>query len=190
MGDLVMSSTTAFPSSTADGLRRLYFVRFLFAAAWAATFAGVGGEIDAASVTLLLLYPAFDVAAAVFDYRATRNPLLFANMGISTAAAVGLAVASTFDVAAVLRVWGAWAIVAGALQLFVALKRRGLSGQVPMILSGSISVLAGGSFLARAGSATSMKMVAGYAALGGLFFLVSAVRLLRARRVVDSREVA
>ena len=48
-----------------------------------------------------------------------------------------------------------------------------------MILSGSISVLAGAGFLGQAGSATSMKMLAGYAALGGIFFLISAVRLLR-----------
>jgi hypothetical protein len=48
-----------------------------------------------------------------------------------------------------------------------------------MILSGGISVIAGAGFLEQASSATSMKLLPGYAALGGLFFLISAVRLLR-----------
>jgi len=174
------AATSADTISAAGHLRRLYFARFVFAAAWAGTFAAIGSKIDAGSVTLLILYPAFDVAAAVFDARSTRNQALYANIAISAAAAVGLAIATASDVPAVLRAWGAWAIVAGLVQLFVALRRRrALGGQWAMILSGSISVLAGGGFLGQAGSATSMKMLAGYAALGGIFFLISAVRLLR-----------
>jgi uncharacterized membrane protein HdeD (DUF308 family) len=158
----------------------LYFVRFVFAAAWAGAFAAIGSKIDAGSVTLLILYPAFDVAAAVFDARSTRNQALYANIAISTVAAVGFAIATANDIPAVFRAWGAWAIVAGLVQLFVALRRRrALGGQWAMILSGGISVIAGGGFLGQAGNATSMRMLAGYAALGGLFFLISAVRLLR-----------
>jgi len=175
-----MSAAAAISADTAGPLRRLYFVRFVFAAAWAGTFAAIGSKIDAGSVTLLILYPAFDVAAAIFDARSTRNQALYANIAISTAAAIGLAIATASDVPAVLRTWGAWAIVAGLVQLFVALRRRrALGGQWAMILSGGISVLAGGGFLGQASSATSMKMLAGYAALGGIFFLISAVRLLR-----------
>jgi uncharacterized membrane protein HdeD (DUF308 family) len=171
---------TASTSNTAGHLRRLYFVRFVFAAAWAGTFAAIGSKIDAGSVTLLILYPAFDVAAAVFDARSTRDRALYANIAISTAAAIGLAVAAPGDTSAALRTWGAWAIVAGLVQLFVALRRRrALGGQWAMILSGGISVIAGAVFLGQAGSATSMKSLAGYAALGGIFFLISAVRLLR-----------
>jgi hypothetical protein len=40
-------------------------------------------------------------------------------------------------------------------------------------------VLAGAGFLGQASGATSMKMLAGYSVLGGIFFLISAVRLLR-----------
>ncbi|HXT87934.1 MAG TPA: hypothetical protein VN714_01630 [Trebonia sp.] len=174
------AATSAGTVSAAGHLRRLYFVRFVFAAAWAGTFAAIGSKIDAGSVTLLILYPAFDVAAAIFDVRSTRNQALYANIAISTAAAVGLAIATASDVPAVLRTWGAWAIIAGLVQLFVALRRRrALGGQWAMILSGGISVLAGAGFLGQASGATSMKMLAGYAVLGGIFFLISAVRLLR-----------
>lgn len=185
-----MNIAVRTPADTTSQLRRLYFLRFVFAAAWAATFAGIGTSLDAGSVTLLILYPAFDVAAAVFDLRTTRNPALFANVAISTAAAIGIAVAAADDIPAVLRVWGVWAIVAGLAQLFLALKRRELGGQWALIASGSISVLAGAGFFAQAGDATSMKMCAGYAALGGLFFLISAFRLLRQERLNRVGELA
>ena len=179
-GDAEMSAAVPSPANTAGHLRRLYFIRFVFAAAWAGSFAAIGSKIDAGSVTLLILYPVFDVAAAVFDARSTRDRALYVNIAISAAAAIGLAAAAAYDIPAVLRTWGAWAIVAGLVQLFVALKRRSaLGGQWAMILSGGISVIAGGGFFGQAHSATSMKVIAGYAALGGLFFLISAARLLR-----------
>jgi uncharacterized membrane protein HdeD (DUF308 family) len=180
-----MSAAIAAPApvATASPLRRLYFVRFVFAAAWAGTFAAVGSSLGAASIALLVLYPAFDVAAAVFDARTSRTPALYANIAISTVAAIGLAIAAADDIPAVLRVWGAWAFAAGAVQLLVALRRRALGGQAAMILSGGLSVIVGVVFLAQAGGATSMTMCAGYAALGGVFFLISAVRLLRRDQV-------
>jgi uncharacterized membrane protein HdeD (DUF308 family) len=178
-----MSTATATPAivSTAGHLRRLYFVRFVFAAVWAVIIAVIGSRLNAGTVTLLILYPAFDVASAIFDARSSRDRALYANIAISTLAAIGLAVATANDIPTVLRAWGAWAIVAGAVQLFVAIKRRrALGGQWAMILSGGISVLAGAGFAGQAGSATSVKGIAGYAALGGVFFLISAIRLLRA----------
>lgn len=51
-----------------------------------------------------------------------------------------------------------------------------------MIASGAISTLAGASFFAQAGADdASLTNLAGYAFLGGVFFLVSALRLGRAR---------
>ncbi|MEV4116382.1 hypothetical protein [Nonomuraea sp. NPDC049695] len=35
-----------------------------------------------------------------------------------------------------LRVWGAWAVVAGLVQLIVGVTRRKMGGQWPMIISG------------------------------------------------------
>jgi uncharacterized membrane protein HdeD (DUF308 family) len=133
---------------------------------------------------LLVVYPAFDVAAAVVDARSARTirPVkgLYANMAVSALTAVGLAAATTSGTAAVLRVWGAWAVVAGLVQLLVAVARRPMAGQWAMIASGGISVLAGASFFRSAsGDDPSLTALAGYAALGGIFFLVSALRLPR-----------
>ncbi|WP_433606291.1 hypothetical protein ACQP2P_29650 [Dactylosporangium sp. CA-139114] len=166
-------------------LRQLYFTRFGFAIVWAALVLVTGADrLGPATVALLVLYPAFDVAAAIVDARgagARKTRLLYANIAISTLAAIGLAVACASGIPAVLRVWGAWAIVAGLVQLFVALGRRAMGGQWAMILSGGLSVLAGTSFVLAAGADDpALTNVAGYATVGGIFFLVSALRLRRA----------
>ena len=57
------------------------------------------------------------------------------------------------------------------------------------MLSGGISALAGASFLAQAGGSTSMTPISGYAALGAVFFLVAAVRLLLGGRRDDLQAV-
>jgi uncharacterized membrane protein HdeD (DUF308 family) len=83
----------------------------------------------------------------------------------------------------VLRVWGSWAIVSGLVQLIVSIARRRMGGQWPMILSGGLSVLVGGGFITVAGADDpSLAGLAGYAALGGIFFLVSALRLGRSAK--------
>jgi uncharacterized membrane protein HdeD (DUF308 family) len=74
-------------------------------------------------------------------------------------------------------------VLAGASQLATGLSRRGLGGQWPLIFSGGLSVLVGFAFLAQGlGGATSVTSVAGYATLGGILFLISAIRLTRAVR--------
>ncbi|HEX6344795.1 hypothetical protein [Umezawaea sp.] len=180
-------TTLDTPATTglAPALRRLYFVRFAFAIVWAGLLFAFGSQLGPLGIALLVLYPLFDVGAAVVDARSSRatgSPLgLYVNIGISLLAAVGLAVAATSGVPAVLRVWGAWAIVSGLVQLAVGVGRRAMGGQWPMILSGGISVLAGSSFIAMAGAENAvLTTVAGYAVVGGIFFLVSALRLGRA----------
>jgi len=172
--------------STAFTLRRLYVARFGFAVIWAAAFATTGSSLGWFASVLLVLYPAFDVLAAVVDARSTTSDRrigpgrgIYFNIAVSAVAAVGLAIAASDDIAAVLRVWGAWAVVAGLVQLLVAVSRRRLGGQGAMIASGAISVVAGASFVLSASDATTMVNLAGYAVLGGIFFLVSAVRLGR-----------
>jgi hypothetical protein len=182
-----LAPAPAEPVGTPPALRRLYVVRFVFALAWAALLLLGGSELTLGVQLLLALYPAFDVAAAVVDARSARaaGPLkgLYANMAVSALAVVGVAVASTSGVADVLRVWGAWAIVSGLVQLLVGLARRSMGGQWAMILSGGISVLAGASFLRGAAQDDpALTALAGYATLGGIFFLVSAVRLSRSAR--------
>ncbi|MCX5400445.1 hypothetical protein [Streptomyces sp. NBC_00102] len=178
-------SAVAAPSGTAGTasvLRRLYFVRFAFAIVWALVMFTMASEITPVAAVLLVLYPLFDVGAAVVDARSSRTTgspvLLYVNMAVSLAAACGLAIACASGIPAVLGVWGAWAIVSGLVQLIVAVPRRKLGGQWPMITSGAISALAGASFLASAGADDpALTGAIGYAIPGGIFFLVSALRL-------------
>lgn|GEM_PF-646767 len=189
----VMSNTTLVPGSagaapTTDvsgsttALRNLYFVRFGFAVVWAVLLMLTAKTINPGAVALIILYPVFDVAAAIIDYQSSGSTRpkapLFVNMALSLLTAIGLAVAVGSGIPNVLRVWGAWAITAGLVQLIVAILRRRLGGQVPMILSGGISVLAGIAFIVMAGGpGAALTGVGGYAILGGVFFLISAVRL-------------
>jgi uncharacterized membrane protein HdeD (DUF308 family) len=168
----------------APALRRLYFIRFGFALVWAGLLATSASELGPVSVTLLVLYPLFDVAAALIDIRSSRTaepaPGLYVNVAISGLAAAGLAVAAASGIPVVLRVWGAWAVVSGLIQLAVGVSRRALGGQWPMILSGAMSTIAGTTFVLQAARPdASLINLAGYATLGGLFFLASAVRLSR-----------
>ncbi|MDQ0779764.1 uncharacterized membrane protein HdeD (DUF308 family) [Streptomyces aurantiacus] len=184
MSTVVASSGVA---GTASALRRLYFVRFAFAIVWAAVMLPMASKLNPVVVTLLVLYPLFDVGAAVYDARVSRSTgspvLLYVNVAVSLVTAVGLGVACASGIPAVLRVWGAWAVVAGLVQLIVAVPRRSMGGQWPMILSGGISVLAGGSFIASAGADDpSLSSAVGYAIPGAVFFLISALRLGRASR--------
>ncbi|WP_333773487.1 hypothetical protein [Streptomyces sp. IBSBF 3136] len=180
------SSIAAAPAPTASdtaALRRLYLLRFAFAVVWAALVLASAHTLDPLSATLLVIYPSFDVVCAVIDARsakANRGPVrgLYANMAISTLTAAGLIAAATSGIPAVLRVWGAWAITAGLVQLIIGVLRRGMAGHWPMIASGAISTLAGASFIAQAAkSDASLSALAGYAFLGGVFFLISALRL-------------
>lgn len=182
-----MTTTVDPPTTTAATLRNLYLVRFGFAVVWAVLLFVTASSIGPVSATLLVLYPLFDVAAAVVDLRASRAGRatvgLRVNVVLSLLTALGLGVAVTSGVPAVLRVWGAWAITAGVVQLVVAVRRYRLGGQWPMILSGGISVLAGGGFVMMAGGPDPvLTSLAGYATLGGIFFLASAVRLHRVAR--------
>ncbi len=188
-GTVVTTTTVPVAATTAQLLRRLYYLRFGFALVWAVLLFATATSISAVSATLLVLYPVFDVAAAVVDARSSRISAadgstgtsaagLYVNIAISALTAAGLAVALTSGIPTVLRVWGVWAVVAGIVQLVVAIRRRQLGGQWAMIASGSISVLAGVSFFLMASNAgASLVNVAGYALLGGIFFLVSALRL-------------
>jgi uncharacterized membrane protein HdeD (DUF308 family) len=180
-----MTTTTSPVAATfAPALRRLYFVRFGFALIWAVALFSTASSIGPVSATLLVIYPLFDVGAAIVDARssrASRSALgLYVNIAISVIATVGLVFAVTSGIPAVLQVWGVWAVLAGLVQLVVALRRRTLGGQWAMIASGAISTLAGISFFLQAAAPhASLSNLSGYALLGGIFFLVSALRLGR-----------
>jgi uncharacterized membrane protein HdeD (DUF308 family) len=190
--------TTTFDTATSHGaasLRRLYFVRFAFAILWAIALTLTASTLNPVSITLLVLYPVFDLAAAVWDYRSSRAvkpaPTLYVNMALSLLTAIGLGVAVTSGASKALIVWGAWAITAGAVQLILGILRRRMGGQVFMMLSGGISVLAGAGFVSQGlKSGTSVSSLAGYAVLGGIFFLLSALRLGRTAKAARAADTS
>ncbi|MFD7889210.1 hypothetical protein ACFV3O_12190, partial [Streptomyces albidoflavus] len=115
------TASTPAAASPAAALRKLYFLRFAFAAAWAALLLTTAGTLTTLTAVLLVAYPLFDVGCAVADLRSARpegRPVrgLYVNAALSTLTAAGLAVAATSGIPAVLRVWGAWAITAGLVQ--------------------------------------------------------------------------
>ncbi|MFI5721031.1 hypothetical protein [Nocardia sp. NPDC051750] len=182
--DTGTAGTVAETADSTKGLRNLYYARFGFAVIWAALLIPTASALTPVSTALLVIYPLFDVAAAVVDFRtpgtARQRVLLYINMALSLLTALGLAVAATSGIPGVLRVWGLWAITAGVVQLIVAISRYRLGGQWAMILSGGISTLAGASFILQAGGVNaSLTSIGGYAVLGGVFFLISAIRLHR-----------
>jgi hypothetical protein len=164
-------------------LRRLYFFRFAFAVVWAVVLI-LTAHLGAPLLTVLVvIYPLVDAASVLWQIRsegAASQPRVteWINVVVSVLVAIALGVTSATSVAAALAVWGIWAFLSGITQLLTAVIRRRTGGQVPQILSGGISVLAGVSFFLQGlGGANSMSSVVGYAILGGVFFLISAIRL-------------
>nr|WP_205864889.1 hypothetical protein [Planctomonas sp. JC2975] len=169
-------------TGSTKALRNLYVVRFGFAIVWAILLIAIAKSVDPVTITLLVIYPLFDVAAAIVDYRSSGSSRpkapLYVNMALSLLTALALAFVVGTGIPNVLRVWGAWAITAGIVQLIIAILRWRLGGQLAMILSGGISVFAGAGFVLMAGGPNAaLTGVGGYAILGGIFFLISAIRL-------------
>lgn len=162
------------------GLRNYYWVRGLVAAGWVAAAFTIGKDAPAVGAGLLVAYPAWDAVANLVD--ATRNGGLAQNrtqaFNMVVSFATALAVAAVIgNMHAVLGVFGAWAFLAGLLQLATGVRRwKRYGAQWVMVLSGAQSALAGGFFLQRAfGSATpGIADFAPYAAFGAFYFLVSA----------------
>jgi uncharacterized membrane protein HdeD (DUF308 family) len=177
--------------STTEATTKTYLIRGLVAVAWAAVFVAVSDSVTAgvtvAAGILVVVYPLIDVAGSLVDARGQRGSarrLLLAGAAVSAVAAVALAVAATGSVANVLAVFGVWAIVSGAAQLVVALRRRAqLGNQWLMLLAGVGSVGFGIAFvIASAATDPQLSMLAIYAAGGGIDFLVQAGLLARRRR--------
>jgi uncharacterized membrane protein HdeD (DUF308 family) len=105
--------------------------------------------------------------------------VLGVNAAVSTAAVVAIAVTGFgSDAGATLASFGAWAAISGAIQFGVAIHgRRSRGGQLPMIVSGGLSTIAGLGFIAQSGGNDAhLTYIGGYMALGALLYLVSALR--------------
>jgi hypothetical protein len=163
-------------------LTRYYFVRTAFSALWVVLAFSVGQHFPASAVALLVVYPAWDALANYIDASHSgglaENPTQAINVIISAITTVAVIVALRLNW--VLGVFGVWAILSGLLQLATAVRRwRRLGAQWAMVLSGGQSALAGAFFLlqSRAPMHPAIGKVAGYAAVGAVYFLVSSVWL-------------
>ena len=181
-----MDQTLIAPSRDAIGaLKRYYFLRAGVAAIWVAAAFTVGAANPVATAILLVLYPAWDAFANARDAHANgglrANGSQTVNLVVSAATSLAVLIALRSGMHAVLVVFGAWAILAGLLQLATGVRRwRAYGAQWPMILSGAQSALAGAFFIKQAtGPATpSITTIAPYAAFGAVYFLVAAIGLV------------
>ena len=172
------------PNGGRASLLKLYLVRGLLAVAWAAVFAGAHATLDTVAIVLLVAYPLIDAVSSLIDYRTMPNGsarrITAFNGVLSTLAAIAMGAAGGIGVPAALAVFGAWAIVSGAAQLIVGLRRRGpaLGRQWPMLIAGGLSFLVGVSYVVQAaGDRPSLDVLAVYATGGGVFFIVQALLL-------------
>jgi hypothetical protein len=187
------ASPDASPSR--DVPQRIAIVRALLALVWAAALViAVGDDVPStssdvpiAAAALLASYPAIDVVASIaatLGTDASRRVLrINAAIGALAVAAIG-ATAFGADAGATLAAFGSWAAVSGAIQFGVAVhRRRAGDRQLPMIVSGGLSTIAGVSFLAASGmDDANLVTVGGYMALGALLYLLWAHRSRTAPR--------
>jgi uncharacterized membrane protein HdeD (DUF308 family) len=177
------SATPSAPPATGErsSLIRLYLSRGILAVAWAVAFAKAHDDLDAAAITLLVVYPLIDAVSSLIDHRSMtdgseRRVTLF-NGVLSTVTAIGVGLAGAGGVEAVLHVFGAWAVVSGAAQVLVGLRRRGpeLGKQWPVLIAGGLSFLVGIFYNVQAlGDDPSLSALSTYATGGGLFFIIQA----------------
>jgi hypothetical protein len=165
-------------------LRLYYFARAAFSVLWVAAAFTLGQQTPSIAAVLLIVYPAWDALANTTDAAASgglgRNRTQSINAIVSLITALAVAMTLPRGMNSVLAVFGVWAILSGLLQLGTALRRWTSSGaQWAMILSGGQSALAGAFFIvqARMPAPPSITAIAGYAAVGAAYFLVSAAWL-------------
>jgi len=193
--DLAMSAVSATPrdsdrtSRPLDQSRRVATIRAVLALTWAAALIiAVGGDVPTTAsdlavgvAALLASYPLIDVLASIAQarYEGASRRVLRVNAAISTAAVVAISVTGFgFDAGATLASFGAWAAISGAIQLGVAIHgRRSRGGQLPMIVSGGLSTIAGLGFIAQSGGNDAhLTYIGGYMALGALLYFIWALR--------------
>ncbi|MEU6343325.1 DUF308 domain-containing protein [Streptomyces sp. NPDC046977] len=191
----VTSATSTTAMTSPSGLRSLHLIRVVFSLIWVALLFATSASLvstdrpTAIAAVLLVVYPLWDAVATLLERRlagtGTANPVSTVNVGLGLATTAAMIIAVFSTVATALLVFGVWALLSGAIQLVVAIRRRRTVGaQWPMIISGAQSVLAGATVAATSASATSsLSTVAGYSAFGAFWFLVSVVALsIRSRR--------
>jgi uncharacterized membrane protein HdeD (DUF308 family) len=165
-------------------LTHYYFARTAFSVAWVTAAFTVAQHSPSTAGALLVVYPAWDAAANFVDASRSgglsKNRTQAINVVVSLATMLGVIIALEMSMNRVLGVFGLWAVFSGLLQLGTAVRRwKANGGQWAMILSGGQSAVAGVFFIAQARmpAPPSIDNIAGYAAVGAFYFLVSAIWL-------------
>ncbi|KAI1813801.1 hypothetical protein GGS20DRAFT_452071 [Poronia punctata] len=165
-------------------LKKYYFTRVAFSSAWVAAAFTIGSAYYFVGAVLLVIYPLWDAGANVIDAQHSgglaNNQTQAINVLASLATTVAVLVAVMINMHWVLGVYGAWAILSGLMQLGSGARRWKTAGaQWAMIISGAQSAVAGSFFIFEATQPKerSIKKMAGYAAFGAFYFLVSALWL-------------
>jgi len=177
----------SLPANHLAWLQTLSLSRAAFSFVWVALAFTVAEGSAPITALLLVVYPAWDALANLVDAKRAggiaAHPTQALNAAVSAVATAAMGIAVGRGMSSVFLVFGAWAVVAGLLQLGTALRRwRHLGAQWPMALSGAQSALAGAFFMKQAGGASPRLLdLAGYAAVGALYFAVSAGALLHRR---------
>jgi hypothetical protein len=195
-----MTDPAAAPLTTAQAAARsartlpyLYLFRTGFSAFWVALVialaspASPDGRLGWLAASLLAVYPLSDAVATSFDIRsgllaADRAQRL--NLVLDIAAAVAVLIAVRSGLAAAITAFGVWAILSGAVMIYLAIRRqRPLGGQWLLIISGAGSVVAGTTFVDWTGSAAAgLSALAQYSTGGAVWYLLTALWLTRAAR--------
>jgi len=172
-----------------DAPQLIAIVRAVLALLWATGLVIAVGDkipntdsdVPIAAAALLASYPAIDVIASIAAAlgTGTSGRVLRINAVISALAVAAIgATAFGADAGATLAAFGVWAAVSGASQLGIAIHRRRTEArQLPMIVSGGVSTIAGIGFLAASGKDDAhLATLAGYMAGGALLYLLYAYR--------------
>ncbi len=114
-------------------------------------------SIRPSRAVLLVIYPAWDAVANLVDAQrngGTRAQCVASaqRRGVSAITTIAVVVALGQGMAAVVFVFGVWAVLSGLLQLVTAVRRWASGGLWAMVLSGAQSALAGGFFVFSAGT--------------------------------------
>lgn len=170
--------------SASGWLKRYYFTRFAFSAAWVLIALSIAKSNPPLAAITLVGYPAWDAIANLLDARRSgglgRNKSQMLNFIFSIVTAIAVAIALGSGMNSVLVVFGIWAGFSGIFQLATAVGRwKSFGAQWAMILSGAQSALAGVFMILMAQGADPVGVAnfAPYAAFGAFYFAVSAIWL-------------
>lgn len=182
----MFTQTIEYPiaSITSRWLKRYYFTRFIFSAAWVVLAFLVAQNVPMLAAIMLVGYPAWDAIANFIDAQRSggfsRNKSQLVNFIFSILTAIAVAFTLGSSMNSVLVVFGIWAGFSGIFQLTTALGRwKALGAQWVMVLSGAQSTLAGIFMISmtRGPDLVGIINIAPYVAFGAFYFAVSAIWL-------------